>query len=49
MSGFPKASLAVAPERDCVRLLVDRAITNRIALNTDYCSALNYYVCQVRK
>jgi hypothetical protein len=49
MSGFPKTSLAVEPERDCVRLLVDRAISNRIALNTDYCSSLNYFVCQVRK
>jgi hypothetical protein len=49
MSGFPKASFAADPEKDCVRLLVDRSIPNRIALNTDYCSALNYFVCQVNK
>jgi len=47
MNGFPKP-WAAAPEQDCVRLLIDSTKpTNRLAINTDYCSALNYFVCQV--
>ncbi|CAB3381754.1 Hypothetical predicted protein [Cloeon dipterum] len=43
MSNFPKSAFAAAPEQDCVRLLFDRST---LALNTDYCSSLNYYICQ---
>ncbi|XP_059469524.1 uncharacterized protein LOC132193130 [Neocloeon triangulifer] len=43
MSGFPKSSFATPPNQDCVRALIDKG---KLSLNTDYCSALNYYICK---